>query len=126
MDRGRELQDSAGAEVSPLRLRIVPGLRHHDHLLARFQGTGQVRAGFDPLVVAMAIRAAIDAVPPRLARDDQFDVAHHGRELADLFVILSPAAPPPTTGPPPHRSPPPPRALRPAPQPRCPGCCRDC
>lgn len=33
MDRGQEPQDGAGGEVSPLRPRMVPGLRHHDHLL---------------------------------------------------------------------------------------------
>ena len=32
-------------------------------LLAHFQGTREFRADFDPQVVAMAIRAAIDAVP---------------------------------------------------------------
>jgi hypothetical protein len=58
-------------------------------MLAHFQGTGEFRAGFDPLVMAMAIRAAIDAVPPRLARDPDFDVAHHARELADLFHIAT-------------------------------------
>jgi hypothetical protein len=35
--------------------------------------------------MAIAIRAAIDAVPPRLARDPGFDVGHYGRELANLF-----------------------------------------
>jgi hypothetical protein len=39
--------------------------------------------------MAMAIRAAIDEVTPRLARDPGLDVAHHARELASLFVVLS-------------------------------------
>jgi hypothetical protein len=43
------------------------------------------RGDFDPQVMAIAIRAAIDAVPPRLARDPGFDVGHYGRELANLF-----------------------------------------
>lgn len=52
-------------------------------LLAYFQGTGEFRPDFDPAVMAMAIRSALDAVPARL------DLAHYGRELADLFSIAT-------------------------------------
>jgi TetR/AcrR family transcriptional regulator, fatty acid metabolism regulator protein len=58
-------------------------------LLAHFQGTGEFRADFDPLVMALAIRAALDAVPARLARDPDLDLDHYGRELADLFQIAT-------------------------------------
>jgi AcrR family transcriptional regulator len=58
-------------------------------LLAYFQGTGEFRAGFDPHVMAMAIRAAINAVPAQLARDPAMDVGHHARELADLFRLAT-------------------------------------
>jgi TetR/AcrR family transcriptional regulator, fatty acid metabolism regulator protein len=58
-------------------------------LLAYFQGTGEFRAGFDPLVMALAIRATLDAVPARLARDPDLDLDHYGRELADLFQIAT-------------------------------------
>ena len=58
-------------------------------LLVHFQGTGEFRAGFDPAVMAMAIRAALDAVPARLARDPDLDLDHYGRELADLFQIAT-------------------------------------
>ncbi len=54
-------------------------------LLAYFQGTGEFRAGFDPHVMAMAIRAAINAVPAQLARDPALDIDHHAREIADMF-----------------------------------------
>jgi AcrR family transcriptional regulator len=54
-------------------------------LLAHFQGTGEFRAGFDPHVMATAIRAAINAMPAQLARDPALDVGRHARELADLF-----------------------------------------
>jgi TetR/AcrR family transcriptional regulator, fatty acid metabolism regulator protein len=54
-------------------------------ILIHFQGTGEFRADFDPDVVAMAIRAALDAVPARLARDPDLDIGRYGRELADLF-----------------------------------------
>jgi AcrR family transcriptional regulator len=81
--------NARGADGSPLGRVQGSATAQLQQLLAHFQGTGEFRAGFDPLVMAMAIRAAIDAVPPQLARDDQFDVAHHGRELADLFVIAT-------------------------------------
>lgn len=54
-------------------------------LLSGLQAAGELRPDFDPQLMAMAIRAAIDAVPPRLARDPELDVEHCGRELADLF-----------------------------------------
>ena len=61
------------------------GVTALQQLLAHFQGTGEFRAGFDPHVVAMAIRAAINAMPAQLARDPALDIGRHARELADLF-----------------------------------------
>jgi TetR/AcrR family transcriptional regulator, fatty acid metabolism regulator protein len=70
-------------------------------LLVHFQGTGEFRADFDPEVTALAIRAALDAVPPRLARDPGLDVGRYGRELADLFQAATlPGASHPGTAPP--------------------------
>ena len=37
----------------------------------------------------MTIRAALDAVPARLARDPGLDLGHYGRELADMFHIAT-------------------------------------
>ena len=51
------------------------GVAALEQLLAYFQGTGEFRVGFDPHVMAMAIRAAINAVPAQLARDPALDVA---------------------------------------------------
>ena len=65
------------------------GVAALQELLAYFQGTGEFRAGFDPHVMAMAIRAAINAVPAQLARDPALDVAHHAREIADMFHIAT-------------------------------------
>ena len=65
------------------------GVAALEQLLAYFQGTGEFRAGFDPHVMAMAIRAAINAVPAQLARDPGLDVAHHAREIADMFHIAT-------------------------------------
>jgi AcrR family transcriptional regulator len=55
-------------------------------ILIYFQGTGEFRADFDPQVMALAVRAAIDTVGPRLVRDPGQDVEHHARELASMFV----------------------------------------
>jgi len=65
------------------------GVTALQQLLAHFQGTGEFRAGFDPHVMAMAIRAAINAVPAQLAREPALDVGHHARELADLFHLAT-------------------------------------
>ena len=61
------------------------GVAALQQLLAHFQGTGEFRAGFDPHVMAVAIRAAINAMPAQLARDPALDIGHHARELANLF-----------------------------------------
>jgi AcrR family transcriptional regulator len=82
---GRPLIDQPGPDTALAELR---------ELLAHFQGTGEFRAGFDPLVMAMAIRAAIDAAPPRLAREPGFDLVHYARELAGIFdLATSPPGP---------------------------------
>jgi len=57
--------------------------------LASFQERGELRADFDPVVLATAIRAAIDAVPRRLAGDPGVDLPHYGRQLADLFDLAT-------------------------------------
>jgi TetR/AcrR family fatty acid metabolism transcriptional regulator len=63
-------------------------------LLAHFQAAGEFRSDFDPLVLAMAIRAAIDNVAHQLVSNPELDVRHHARELADLFVhAISPREP---------------------------------
>ncbi len=74
---GRPLYDLSVRESGAEALR---------QLLAHFQGTGEFRPDFDPAVMALAIRAALDAVPGRLTRDPGLDVVHYGRELADLFL----------------------------------------
>ncbi len=65
--------------------RLEAGAAALEQMLTRFQAAGEFRAGFDPRVMATAIRGAIDAVPARLARDRELDLDHYGRELADLF-----------------------------------------
>ena len=65
------------------------GVTALEQLLAYFQGTGEFRADFDPHVMAMAVRAAINAVPAQLARDPGLDIGHHAHELADLFHLAT-------------------------------------
>jgi AcrR family transcriptional regulator len=78
-----------GGSPQPTVARVVQGgaaaLRD---LLASGQTAGEFRADFDPLVMATAIRAVIDAVPRRLAADPGFDV-HYGREIADIFDLAT-------------------------------------
>jgi hypothetical protein len=39
--------------------------------------------------MALAIRGAIDQVPPQMARYPDLDVDHHARELATLFDLAT-------------------------------------
>jgi AcrR family transcriptional regulator len=64
-----------------------------EQLLAHFQAAGDFRADFDPQVMALAIRGAIDTVPPRLARHPDLDVGRYARELAALFDLATRATP---------------------------------
>jgi TetR/AcrR family transcriptional regulator, fatty acid metabolism regulator protein len=57
--------------------------------LAHFQAVGELRPEFDPRVVAVAIRAAIDAVPRRLAHDHDLDVDSYAKEIAELFDLAT-------------------------------------
>jgi TetR/AcrR family transcriptional regulator, fatty acid metabolism regulator protein len=77
---GSPLYDSSIRETGAAALR---------RLLTHFQGTGDFRADFDPDVMALAIRAALDAVPARLAREPGLDLGRYGRELADLFLAAT-------------------------------------
>jgi TetR/AcrR family transcriptional regulator, fatty acid metabolism regulator protein len=83
--------NARSAEGSPLYDMSIreQGAEALRQILIHFQGTGEFRADFDPAVMAMAIRATLDAVPARLARDPGLDLEHYGRELADVFDIAT-------------------------------------
>ncbi len=68
---------------------VQAGVTALARMLAHSQETGEFRADFDPAVMAAAIRAAIDAIPARLARDPGLDLDHYGRELANLFDVAT-------------------------------------
>lgn len=71
-------QFEEGGEVG----EAVQTLERH---LARLQSERQLRPDFDPLVVALAIRAAINAILLRLAQDPGLDLDECARELVNLF-----------------------------------------
>ena len=60
-----------------------------EELLARFQAVGELRSDFDPRLMAVVIRAAIDAVPRRLAHDPDLDVDKYAGEIATLFDLAT-------------------------------------
>ena len=66
-------------------LLALDAVRALEHLLSGFQTAGQLRPDFDPYVIAIAIRAAIDAVPSGLALDPGFDIDRHPREIITIF-----------------------------------------
>lgn len=68
---------------------IDQGVRLLAEMLARFQETGEFRGDFDPRAVAIAIRAAIDAVPPRLAFDSELDIDGYASEIATVFELAT-------------------------------------
>ncbi|HEY3945828.1 MAG TPA: TetR/AcrR family transcriptional regulator [Solirubrobacteraceae bacterium] len=58
-------------------------------LLVSFQATGELRGDFDARVMAETIRAAIDAVPRRMAANPDLDVDLYRRDLANLFDLAT-------------------------------------
>jgi hypothetical protein len=68
--------------ASPLHLWALDVLEHG---LFEFQTVGQFRPGFDPHVVANAIRSTVDAAPLLLAVDSELDINHCAREIATVF-----------------------------------------
>ncbi|HEY6480989.1 MAG TPA: TetR family transcriptional regulator [Streptosporangiaceae bacterium] len=68
---------------------VVDAVRALEHLLSGFQAAGQLRPDFDPHVMALAIRAAIDAVPSRLAPEPEFDIDNYASEIAMIFHLAT-------------------------------------
>jgi AcrR family transcriptional regulator len=57
--------------------------------LARFQSQGELRPDFEPRVMAVVIRAAIDAVPRLLAHDHDLDIDAYATEIATMFELAT-------------------------------------
>ena len=86
---------AVGAALARLVTDVTPAVRA---LFADGQASGEFRTDFDPQAATTAIMAVIDAVPPRMARDPDFDVARYGREVAGLFDAATRRPAPPETG----------------------------
>jgi AcrR family transcriptional regulator len=80
MADGRRRVDSRDAGVA---VRLL------EEELARLQSQGELRRDFDPGVMAVAIRAAIDSVPHRLVGDPDLDIDHYSKELATIFDLAT-------------------------------------
>lgn len=87
-DIARNARDAAGNRPFDSSF-VQAGVTALARALAHFQETGEFRSGFDPAVMAAAIRAAIDAIPARLAREPGIDLDHYARELANLFDVAT-------------------------------------
>jgi AcrR family transcriptional regulator len=86
---------AVGAAMARLVTDVTPAVQA---LFADGQASGEFREDFDPQAATTAIMALVDAVPPRMARDPDFDVARYGREVAGLFDAATRRPTPPETG----------------------------
>jgi AcrR family transcriptional regulator len=68
---------------------VVNAVGALEHGLSGFQTAGQFRPDFDPHVMAITIRAAIEAASPRLALDPQFDIDNYSREIITIFDLAT-------------------------------------
>jgi hypothetical protein len=68
---------------------VVDALRALEQPLSGFQTAGQFRPDFGPHVMAIAIRAALEAASPRLAMDPQFDIDNYASEIATVFDLAT-------------------------------------
>jgi hypothetical protein len=60
-----------------------------ENFLSRLRGAGGLRSDFDPKIMALAIRAAIDAVARRLAQDPALDVDGYTKAIANIFDLAT-------------------------------------
>ena len=68
---------------------VVDAVRALEDALSGFQAAGQFRPDFDPHVMAIAIRAAIEAASPRLALDPEFDMDNYASQIATVFDLAT-------------------------------------
>jgi TetR/AcrR family fatty acid metabolism transcriptional regulator len=77
----------AGAE-SPFRANRDGAVHILAGYLERFQAAGEFRPDFDPVSMAIAIRAVIDTAPARLTQPD-FDIDTYARDAVTLFELAT-------------------------------------
>jgi TetR/AcrR family fatty acid metabolism transcriptional regulator len=81
-----------GGQAAPYAPRHARGLAQLEGYLREGQRSGELRR-FSVGVMALAIRAAIDAVAYRLTDEPELDPVAYGRELATLFDRATTARP---------------------------------
>lgn len=81
-----------GGQAAPYAPRHARGLAQLEGYLREGQRNGQLRR-FSVAVMALAIRAAIDAVAYQLTDEPDLDLAGYGRELAAMFDHATTARP---------------------------------
>ncbi len=82
-------RSAEGRRIFYSDMDVVDAVRALEESLSGSQTAGQLRSDFDPHVMAIAIRAAIDAASPRLALDPEFDINHYGSEIASAFDLAT-------------------------------------
>jgi hypothetical protein len=60
-----------------------------EHVLSGLQTAGQFRPDFNPQVMAIAIRAAIEAASPKLASDPAFDIDNYASQIITIFDLAT-------------------------------------
>jgi TetR/AcrR family transcriptional regulator, fatty acid metabolism regulator protein len=68
---------------------VVNAVGALEQALSGFQAAGQFRPDFSPHVMAITIRAAIEAASPRLALDPGFDIDSYSREIVTIFDLAT-------------------------------------
>jgi AcrR family transcriptional regulator len=68
---------------------VVNAVGALEHALSGFQTAGQLRPDLDPHVMAITIRAAIEAASPRLALDPEFDIDHYASQIITTFDLAT-------------------------------------
>ncbi len=68
---------------------VVDAVSALENLLSRFQTARQLRPDFDPHLMAIAIRAAIEAASRRLGSDPEFDIDKYSGEIANVFHLAT-------------------------------------
>ena len=60
-----------------------------ENLLAMIQAAEGLRSDFDPKIMAIVIRAAIDAVARQLAANPNLDIDNYAKEIANTFDLAT-------------------------------------
>jgi AcrR family transcriptional regulator len=82
-------RSAEGRRIFQGDMAVINAVSALEHALSGFQAAGQFRPDFDPRVMAIAIRAAIEAASPRLALDPEFDMDNYASQIITLFDLAT-------------------------------------